>query len=320
MMASRASPKHRAKTELDTLGQPKVCPPMRSRLNFHHLHYFWVVAKEGNLTRAASQLNISQSALSTQIKQLEFQLGQPLFARTGRTLTLTVAGQVALQHADLIFATGTELVVAMKHCDQPRHQAVRIGVVVTVSHNLQEGFIGPLLTQENIEVAIQLGQLEDLLTKLGQGVLDLVLSNQRVPSSTTDPWITRTMGYQPIRLIGPPTGRWRKWHTPTDLDNTPLLLPPKCTDIRADFDRWCDQHAVRYQVRAQVDDFELLRAMAWHSGHPALLPPALVADELSDGRLVVHHVVPELRQQLLGITFRGRFEPSVVTALFLPAA
>ncbi len=76
-----------------------------SRLNYHHLHYFWAVAKEGNLTRAALQLHVSQSALSTQIKQLEDQLGQALFTREGRVLQLTEAGRVALTYADTIFET-----------------------------------------------------------------------------------------------------------------------------------------------------------------------------------------------------------------------
>ena len=76
------------------------------RLNYHHLHYFWAVAKEGNLTRAAAQLHVSQSALSTQIKQLEDQLGQALFTRKGRALQLTEAGRVALTYAETIFETG----------------------------------------------------------------------------------------------------------------------------------------------------------------------------------------------------------------------
>ncbi len=84
------------------------------RLNYHHLHYFWAVAKEGNLTRAAARLHVSQSALSTQIKQLEEQLGQALFERQGRTLVLTAAGQLALSYAESIFTSGTELMALLR--------------------------------------------------------------------------------------------------------------------------------------------------------------------------------------------------------------
>ena len=84
-----------------------------SRLNYRHLYYFWIVAKEGHLTRVAEQLHVSQSALSTQIRQLEEQMGQPLFIRKARTLTLTEVGHVVLSYADSIFALGSELVAAV---------------------------------------------------------------------------------------------------------------------------------------------------------------------------------------------------------------
>ena len=87
-----------------------------SRLNYRHLYYFWIVAKEGHLTRVAEQLHVSQSALSTQIRQLEEQLGQPLFARVGRGLKLTEAGQLALGYADSIFAAGAELTALLREC------------------------------------------------------------------------------------------------------------------------------------------------------------------------------------------------------------
>ena len=85
-----------------------------ARLNYHHLNYFWAVAKEGNLTRAAARLHVSQSALSTQIRQLEAQMGQQLFARVGRSLQLTEAGRMALAYADSIFASGNELLALLR--------------------------------------------------------------------------------------------------------------------------------------------------------------------------------------------------------------
>ncbi len=105
------------------------------RLNFHHLHYFWAVAKEGNLTRAATHLHVSQSALSAQIRQLEEQLGQPLFARVGRSLQLTEAGQLALGYAESIFASGNELMALMREGRRDERQVLRIGAVATLSRD-----------------------------------------------------------------------------------------------------------------------------------------------------------------------------------------
>ncbi|RYY95227.1 MAG: LysR family transcriptional regulator, partial [Comamonadaceae bacterium] len=96
-----------------------------ARLNYHHLHYFWAVAKEGNLTRAAARLHVSQSALSTQIRQLEEQLGQPLFERRGRVLQLTEAGRLALGYADSIFTAGTELLAVLGEGHRREKQVLR---------------------------------------------------------------------------------------------------------------------------------------------------------------------------------------------------
>ena len=134
-----------------------------SRLNFHHLRYFWAVAKEGNLTRAAGQLHVSQSALSAQIKDLETQLGQLLFHRTGRTLTLTEAGQVAFNYAETIFATGNELIAVLREGRREERQVLRIGAVATVSRNFQENFIRPALDRADVELVLISAGLPELL-------------------------------------------------------------------------------------------------------------------------------------------------------------
>ncbi|MGE0308083.1 MAG: LysR family transcriptional regulator, partial [Acidimicrobiia bacterium] len=182
-----------------------------SSLNFHHLRYFWAVAKEGNLTRAAAQLHVSQSALSSQIKQLETDLGQPLFARKGRNLALTEAGQVALSYADSIFAQGNELMAVLREGRRAERQVLRIGAVATVSRNFQENFIRPVLDRPDVELELVSGSLPDLLSRLRVHSIDLILSNQRVPASSVDPWRCRRVARQPVSLVGRPrsTGPFR---------------------------------------------------------------------------------------------------------------
>ena len=101
------------------------------QINFHHLRYFWAVAKEGNLTRTAARLHVAQSALSSQIRQLEDQLGEALFLRDGRRLLLTEAGQIALVFAEEVFAAGSQLVSTLERGRQ-RSQLLRIGTVATL--------------------------------------------------------------------------------------------------------------------------------------------------------------------------------------------
>ena len=169
-----------------------------SRLNFHHLHYFWAVAREGHLTRAAGQLHVSQSALSAQIRQLEEQLGQPLFTRQGRALHLTEAGRVALAYADTIFATGQELLAVLRDGQRRDRQVLRIGAVATLSRNFQENFIRPLLPRPDVELVLQSGSLTELLARLGVHTLDLVLSNRPVQGDAEHPWRCRRIARQPV--------------------------------------------------------------------------------------------------------------------------
>ncbi len=285
-----------------------------SELNFHHLRYFWAVAKEGNLTRAAHQLHVSQSALSSQIKQVEEQLGQPLFQRTGRTLTLTEAGQLAFAHAETIFTTGNELVALLRDGRREERQVLRIGAVATVSRNFQENFIRPVLDRPDVELALVSGSLPELLARLRIHSLDLILSNQRVHSSATDPWRCRRIARQAVSLVGRPRPD-APFRYPEDLAKLPLLLPGRDNDIRASFDLFCDQLGIRYRVRAEVDDMALLRLLARDSDSIALLPSVVVQDELTSGRLVEHAIVPDLYENFYGITVQRSYAPPLIRSL-----
>ena len=151
------------------------------QLNFHHLHYFWRVAKTGNLTRAAEDLHVSQSALSAQIRQLEQRLGEALFSRAGRRLRLTDTGQLVLSYADTIFGLGREMLGRL----QGRSDGVtrlRVGSVATMSRNYQENWIRPLLDDPLVVLTLESGLLEGLpLAKaaaLGQAAASIKLSSR----------------------------------------------------------------------------------------------------------------------------------------------
>jgi LysR family transcriptional activator of nhaA len=285
-----------------------------SPLNFHHLRYFWAVAKEGNLTRAARHLHVSQSALSAQIKQLETELGQPLFQRTGRTLTLTEAGQLAFAYAETIFATGNELVAVLREGRREERQVVRIGAVATVSRNFQENFIRPVIDRPDVELVLISGSLPDLLSRLRVHSIDLILSNQRVHASASDPWRCQRIARQPVSLVGRPR-QSAQFRFPEELAEVPLLLPGRDNDIRASFDVRCEQLGIRYRIRAEVDDMAVLRLLARDSDAVALLPPVVVQDELRSGRLVEHAVVPDLYENFYGVTIQRRYAPPLVQAL-----
>ena len=282
-------------------------------LNFHHLRYFWAVAKDGNLTRTARQLHVSQSALSVQIKQLEADLGQRLFQRTGRSLTLTESGQVALAYADSIFATGNELVEVLREGRREERQVLRIGAVATTSRNFQENFIRPLLDRDDVDLVLVSGSLPELLARLRVHSLDLVLCNQRIHASGTEPWRCRRIAQQPVSLVGRPSTLPFKF--PDDLADVPLVLPGRDNELRLAFDLRCEQLGLRPRVRAEVDDMALLRLLARDSDSVALMPTVVAQDELRAGRLVELAVVPDLYENFYGVTVQRRYEPQLVGEL-----
>jgi LysR family transcriptional activator of nhaA len=134
-------------------------------LNFNHLRYFHAVAHAGSLTRAAERLNLSQSALSVQLRSLEEALGHALFERVGKRMILTEAGKIALDHADTVFAAGDMLLATLKGRVRIEQQVLRIGALPTLSRNFQAEFIAPLIGRRDVELVMVSGTLRELLAQ-----------------------------------------------------------------------------------------------------------------------------------------------------------
>ncbi len=286
-----------------------------ARLNFHHLHYVWAVAREGHLTRAAGQLNVSQSALSSQIKQLEDQLGRPLFTRQARTLELTEAGRIALAYADTIFTAGNELVATLRDGHRLERQVLRIGAVATLSRNFQENFVRPLLQRTDVELVLHSGSLPELLARLSVHTVDVVLSNSPVQADVNHPWRCRRVARQPISLVGRPRAVGQAFRYPQELAEVPLLLPGRDNEVRAGFDLMCEQAGLRCRVLAEVDDMAMMRLLARDTDVVSLLPAVVVRDELLSGVLQEYAVVPHLFESFYAITVQRHFEPPLLKAL-----
>jgi LysR family transcriptional activator of nhaA len=156
------------------------------QLNFHHLFYFWRVARAGHLTQVAKELNTSQSALSAQIRQLEDRLGEALFIRQGRRLVLTESGQVALAYAENIFGLGQEMLGRLRG-QSDGQERLRVGSVATLSRNFQENWIRPLLSDPSVTLTLESGSLDILIERLLQHQLDVVLANEAVTSDANRP-------------------------------------------------------------------------------------------------------------------------------------
>ncbi len=290
---------------------------MESRLptlNYHHLLYFWAVAREGHLTRAAAHLRLSQSALSTQIRQLEARLGQPLFLRQGRQLTLTEAGRIALDYAEQIVGAGQELLSTLRDSGGGARQVLRVGAVATLSRNFQRGFVAPLLGAEGLSLVLQSGSLGELLLRLRSHTLDVVLANRRVHEDAEHAWRCQRIARQQVSLVGH-RRRGRPFRFPDDLSRVPLLLPSRDSEVRNGFDVICERSGIRPTVVAEVDDMAMLRLLARDVQAVALVPAVVVRDELKRGTLHEYCAVPDLYEEFFAVTVRRQFAHPLLRTL-----
>ena len=278
-----------------------------SRLNYHHLHYFREVARQGKLTQAAERLRVSQSALSMQIRQLEEDLGQALFVRKGRSLELTEAGRIAYSYAEDIFNRGEELQALLTGGQRPEQQVVRIGAVGTLSRNFQETFVQPLIDREDVHLVLQTGRLEDLLTRLGAHSIDLLLSNQPVQGDDERPWRSHLVAQQAVSVVGRPRRGKKAFQLPDDLREARVIVPGAGSEVRTGFELLCEQWNVHPVVLAEVDDMAMLRLLARDSQAFAILPQVVVRDEIKAGTLVSHATLPGVFERFYAISVRRQF-------------
>ncbi|MFV9506016.1 MAG: LysR family transcriptional regulator [Oscillochloridaceae bacterium umkhey_bin13] len=285
-------------------------------LNYHHLRYFWIVAHEGNLTRAAKKHDIAQSALSMQINTLEEYLGQPLFERVGRRLILTEAGHVALDFADAIFAKGDELLGTFGKREAPQRKILRVGALATLSRNFQLEFLRSLLAHPEVEVIIRSGTLDELLGSLKSYDLDIVLANTIALRDHSTPWVIHVIDEQPVGLIGQPDPRRSNLPLEQLLRHEALVLPGAGSTIRTGFDALINRLGIHPQIAAEVDDMAMLRLVAREHRGLAVIPPIVVKDELDSGGLVEFAELPGLAEVFYALTTIRRF-PNPLLRLLL---
>lgn len=289
-------------------------------LNYHHLKLFRAIARDGGLTRAAGRLNLSQSALSTQLQKLEAALGHALFLRVGRRLELTEAGRIALDYADTAFGAGEELVRTLEGRPRRERQALRVGALTTLSRNFQLEFLRPLLDREDVELVVRSGTTRELLAALTAHALDIVLTNSAVRRDAALDLHSHLIETQPVGLVSRPELALGAPVFPDALRDAPLILPSLDSDIRVAFDRAMAVAGVRPVILAEVDDMAMLRLLARESGALALVPPIVVQDELRSGVLVEQHRFEDVVESFYAVVQERRFPHPLIRPLLEGAA
>jgi len=272
-----------------------------SRLNYHHLHYFWQVAKIGHLTKAANNLHVSQSSLSAQIKQLEESMGQQLFSRQHRKLVLTEVGKIAFSYAESIFNKGDELEALLTKGWQAEHQVIRVGMLSTMSRNFVESFVRPLMNNPNIKLVIAARGQANLLSELSNHEFDVVLTNIEVGGTSRQQWQCHRLAQRPISVIGP-AGLDLGTRFSDAYSHFDWVLPVSSSPIRAAFDGLCAQFQFQPNILGEADDMAMLRLLARDSQALAVMPDLVVKDEIANGRLKSYTVLPNIFECFYAVT------------------
>ena len=276
------------------------------QLNYKHLRYFWAVAHDGNLTRTAAALNVSQSALSTQIRKLEEALGNPLFERRGRSLHLTEAGRIVLDHADAIFDTGDQL-VGMLAGNPTTQPILKVGAMATLSRNFQIGLLRPILDGTDARIVLRSGSAEALLAELEDLSLDVVLLNSPPNSTHSSAFRAHRLAEQQVSLVGTPERLGNPEPLPDLIRKHPLILPVSHGSIRTGFEAMVQRMDIQPRIIAEADDMAMMRLLAREDVGIAVIPPVVVNEELESGQLIEAAKLPGVFESFYAVTIDRRF-------------
>lgn len=285
-------------------------------LNYHHLLYFWVVAREGSIAAATQKLNLTQPTISAQLRLLEESLGEKLFEKSGRKLALTEAGRIALRYADEIFALGRELRDTLR--DRPAGKGVKVQVGI--------GEMFPkMLAYRVLRVAFAVGEgtemicreasTETLITLLAQHEVDVVLTDAPSAGRTMRVY-NHLLGESGISIFAAPalaTGLRRKF--PESLENAPMLLPSNTTQIRRALELYFDASGITPRRAGEFDDFALL--MEFGKGGLGAFPGPTILEKEIEGEANVRVVgrLPEVKQRFYAVTAERRIKNPMVSAI-----
>jgi LysR family transcriptional activator of nhaA len=286
-------------------------------LNYHHLMYFWVVAREGSVAKACKQLHLAQPTISGQIRELEKSLKMALFERTGRNLVLTETGRMVYRYADEIFSLGRELQDALKSQPSGRPLEVIVGVADALPKLIVHRLLEPVLRMpEEVRVTCHDGEPDRLMAQLALHELDLVLSDMPANPRLGLRAFNHLLGECGVTFFGTEelARKYRKGF-PQSLHAAPFLLPSANAALRHSLETWFDSLGIRPRVRGEFADSALLEAFG-QFGDGLFAAPSVVADDVKRMyRVVAVGEEPTLRERFYAVSVEKRLKHPAVVAI-----
>jgi LysR family transcriptional activator of nhaA len=256
-----------------------VSPP--TWLNYHHLLYFYTVAREGSVARASQVLRLAQPTLSGQIHKLEHALDEKHFERRGRNLVLTEMGRIAFRYAEEIFSLGGELVDTLRGRATTRPARLHVGIADAIPKLVVHRLLAASrLIEQGVQLVLRDGKTDELLAALAVQGFDLVVADTPLTSQVKVRAFNHLLGESPVAIFGTPdlTRRYRAGF-PGSLDAAPLILPADNSALRRPLEQWFQEIGVRPRVVAEIEDSALSEVFG-RQGAGLFAAPTIVARDL----------------------------------------
>ena len=288
-----------------------------SWLNYHHLLYFWTAAREGSITKACEVLHLTQPTVSGQIRELEKALKSRLFERSGRSIRLTEAGQIAFRYADEIFTLGRELQDALAGRPAGMSLRVVVGVADTLPKLLVQRLLAPALHMgQEVRVTFIDGDPDRLLVRLADHEIDVVLSDFPANPRVGLKAFNHLLGECGVTFFGANAlARRYRAGFPLSLDGAPMLMPGGNTALRRALEQWFDEIGVRPQVRAEFTDSALLKAFGSFGDGLFVAPTAVEEDVKRMYGVGVVGREESVRERVYAISVEKRLKNPAVVAI-----
>ena len=252
-------------------------------LNYHHLLYFWTVAKEGSIAKACDKLLLAQPTISGQLRQLEDSIGEKLFRRAGRGLALTEVGQVVYRYAEEIFGLGRELQDVLKGRPRGRPARLLVGISDFVPKLIAYRILRPaLMLPEPVQLICHEDTSDRLLAELAEHRLDLVLSDAPVSSMIRVKAFNHALGECGITFFAaPPLAKQYAKRFPESLNNAPMLFPIEGSSLRRGLDQWFETRDIRPAIAGEFKDSALLKTFG-QAGIGVFPAPTVIEKEVKE--------------------------------------
>ncbi|NML47037.1 LysR family transcriptional regulator [Ramlibacter sp. G-1-2-2] len=288
---------------------------MAAPFNYRHLYYFWVVAKEGGMARAADRLGMAVQTISAQVRALEQALGHALFKPAGRGMTLTEAGVVAMAHADQIFQLGEQLPAAVHEAATGQGLRLAVGISDSMPKLVVRHLLQPALEDSRVRLLAHEDEFDRLLADLALHRLDAVLSDRAATPNPNLRLYSHALGDAPLGWFAPVALLKGKPRFPQCLAELPVLLPTGHAAVRPRLDQWFERQGIRPRIAGEFEDSALLAAFG-RSGMGVFPASSWSHEELlQDSRVRLVGQTPELVEHFFLISAERKIQHPLVQRL-----